>query len=169
MRNADHRLPPQIGAEVAAMVDDEQDEPEDPRLVRDRDLLARLKAALPALREARDGFRMRDGVYRFWHQSLKVFGLQTATTTIAAALQAVDPARPLHPWFLQIVVDGTGHVFNWSETNNNWLVATRPIVETWFHADHMLRAAIECAETMDEVGPMLETNWATVLCLYQQR
>ena len=112
---------------------------------------------------------MHDGVYRFWHQSFKVFGLQAATTTIAATLQAVDPERPLHPWLGQLVEAGTGHEFHGRETNQNWLAATRPIVEAWFHADHMLRAAIECAEQITEVGLSLGTNWATVLCLYQQR
>jgi hypothetical protein len=149
---------------------DDDDEGEDPRLVADRDLLVRLKAALPALREARDGFPMRrDAVYRFWHQSFKVFGLQSHTQKIADTLQAVDPDRPLNPWFMQIVADGTGHEFKGRETNKNWLAATRPIVEAWFHASHMLREAIECAETMTEAGPSLEFNWATVLCLYQQR
>jgi hypothetical protein len=80
------------------MTDDEPGD-EDPRL--DRDLLARLKLALPALIEAREGLPMRRrGVYRFWHPSLKVFGLQTHTKAIADALQAVDPERPLNPWFM---------------------------------------------------------------------
>jgi hypothetical protein len=83
---------------------------EAPRLDADRDLLAKLKLALPGLLELRDGLQ-DDGIYRFWYQSFKVFALQAETERIAAALQAVDPDLPLHPWFLQIVADGTGRSF----------------------------------------------------------
>lgn len=142
----------------------------DPRLDRDRDLLARLKTALPTLREATaTGRHFDDGIYRFYHQSHKVFGLQTVTKKITEALQSVDPDRPLNDWYLQIVADGLGKRFSWTETNQNWLAETRPIVEAYFHAMHMLQCVIECAETMETVSPMLEWNWATVLYLYQQR
>ena len=49
-----------------------------------------------------------DGVYRFYHQSFKVFGLQDHTTRIVETLQSLLPGRPLNPWFVQIVKEGTG-------------------------------------------------------------
>ena len=38
-----------------------------------------------------------DGFYRFYHQSFKVFGVQTATLRIVEALQALAPDRKLNP------------------------------------------------------------------------
>jgi len=33
----------------------------------------------------------------------------------------------------------------------------------------MIRMAIECAEQLEDATPNLPYNWATILCLYQQR
>lgn len=142
---------------------------EDPCLVADRVLLQRLKAALPELKNAKESLLREDGIYRFWHQSFKVFYLQSHTTRIFEALKAVSPQDELNPWFLQIVTEGTGKHFDNNTTNANWLAETRPILEAWWHADHMLDCAIWSAEHMQHVSGMLEYPWATILCLYNQR
>ena len=52
-----------------------------------------------------------DPVYRFYHQSFKVYSLQQTTEAIVRELQDLVPGRPLNPWFAQIVAEGTGHMF----------------------------------------------------------
>lgn len=77
-------------------------------------LFSRLKADLPALecllgRCADLGYE--DLIYRFYHQSFKVYSLQDRTTAIVAALQALAPDRSLNEWFMMIVQEGTGKTF----------------------------------------------------------
>ena len=74
-------------------------------------LLAK-RANLAQLWEEMNGhWAFEDGVYRFYHQSYKVFRLQEHTTRIVETLQSILPGQPLNPWFLQIVKEGTGKTF----------------------------------------------------------
>jgi hypothetical protein len=59
------------------------------------------------------------------------------TDTIVRRLRSLVPDRPLHPWFLQIVRQGTGKEFTTAD-NNRWSRVTRPIVEAFFHARFFL-------------------------------
>jgi hypothetical protein len=100
-------------------------------------LFSNLKAALPKLQALLDKYKgdweYEDGVYRFYHQSYKVYDLQVGTTSITEALQALAPERELDEWYRQIVSDGTGNKFA-QDHNSRWLAETRPIVEASFHA-----------------------------------
>jgi hypothetical protein len=75
-------------------------------------LFANLKAALPALKqllaENTSHWGYEDPIYRFYHQSFKVYQLQGATLNIVAALQSLAPERELNDWFRAIVTNGTG-------------------------------------------------------------
>ena len=66
-------------------------------------LFANLKAALPQLQALLDKYNgdweYEDRVYRFYHQSFKVYDLQVGTTSITEALQALAPGRKLHEWY----------------------------------------------------------------------
>lgn len=94
-----------------------------------RALFAKLKAALPKLKElldrCSDHWGYEDPIYRFYHQSYKVYGLQETTSSIVQALQALAPDRPLNEWFVQIVKSGTGKTFE-MEHNKRWIEETRP-------------------------------------------
>ena len=82
------------------------DEDERPEM---QELFKRLKAELPALEEllVRCGHcGYEDSVYRFYHQSFKVYALQDKTTDIVAALQSLAPDRPMNDWFMQIIGEG---------------------------------------------------------------
>src|SRR5690554_2176703 len=57
---------------------------------------------LAELLESVSGRVYEDGVYRFYHQSFKMFGLQERTEEIVAALQSLLPGQPLNEWFLMI-------------------------------------------------------------------
>jgi len=135
-------------------------------------LFSRLKLALPALdqllAEATSHWGYEDGLYRFYHQSFKVYGLQGATTNIVAALQALAPERDLNEWFVQIVKDGTGKRFEQSD-NAKWLEVTRPIVEAFFHARYFLEMAVRYGHTLQAPPQVLPSGWAAFLYLYRLR
>ena len=146
------------------------------RDVDDRDdvqkLFANLKTSLPALQtlldECTSHWGYEDPVYRFYHQSFKVYWLQQTTTKIVAALHALAPDRTLNPWFMDIVKDGTGKDFD-LEHNRRWLEVTRPIVEAFFHARYFLEMAVRYGRTLDAPPRLLPSGWAAFLYLYDLR
>ena len=124
--------------------------------------------ALKALLDASsDHWGFEDPVYRFYHQSFKVFWLQQQTDTIVRRLSSLLPDRPLHPWFLQIVRQGTGKEFATAD-NNRWTFVTRPIVEAFFHARFFLEMAVRYAQ-LDAPPRPLPSGYAALLYLYQLR
>jgi hypothetical protein len=50
-----------------------------------------------------------DPIYRFYHQSFKVYSLQDETVRIVHVLESLASERSLNPSFRQIVEEGTGH------------------------------------------------------------
>jgi hypothetical protein len=137
-----------------------------------QELFANLKASLPALRkllkEHSDHWGYEDPVYRFYHQSFKVYWLQQATTKIVAALEALAPGRKLNDWFTQIVKEGTGKTFE-MEHNRRWLEVARPIVEAFFHARYFLEMAVRYGKELDAPPQLLPSGWAAFLYLYDLR
>ncbi len=134
-------------------------------------LLASLRAqreALNALLDASSGhWGVEDPVYRFYHQSFKVFWLQQRTDTIVQRLSGLLPDRRLHPWFLEIIRHGTGKEFATSD-NDRWTLRTRPIVEAFFHARFFLEMAVRYA-TLERPPRPLPSGYAALLHLYQLR
>jgi len=145
--------------------------PEAERHALEAALLANVHAqheALKALLDASsDHWGFEDPVYRFYHQSFKVFWLQKQTDTIVRRLSSLLPGRPLHPWFLQIVRQGTGKEFTTAD-NNRWTFVTRPIVEAFFHARFFLEVAVRHATLAVPPRP-LPSGYAALLYLYQLR
>jgi hypothetical protein len=133
---------------------------------------------LSAIKNRRDGliqlldkvsghWSYEDPVYRFYHQSFKVFALQETIRNIVAELQALLPGCGLNPWFLEIMEAGTGHQFDTS-CNDDWLRYTRPILEAFFHARFMLEMAVRYAD-LEEPPQTLPSGWAALLYLYDLR
>lgn len=110
-----------------------------------------------------------DPVYRFYHQSIKIFNLQEETETILTALIALAPeGRALNRWFLEITTEGTGLKFD-NSTNDNWLPVTRPILEANFHARFFLEMAVRYGADDFVPTQMLPSGWAALLYLYELR
>jgi len=134
-------------------------------------LLASIKRALPRLRELLDQmsteWAYEDSVYRFYHQSFKVYGLQQQTLTIFNTLAALHTG-PMNPWFVQIVEEGTGKKFD-DAANSDWLRVTRPIVEAFFHAKYFLEMVVKYGSELEEAPGLLPSGWASVLNLYEMR
>jgi hypothetical protein len=135
-------------------------------------LLVNLKAALPDLEkllaEVSSHWGYEDPVYRFYHQSFKVYRLQDTTRSIVDALQAIAPGRELNDDFLRIVRSGTGRAFQESD-NARWPEVTRPMVEAFFHARHFLEMAVRYGHELEGPVQMLPSGWASVLYLYDLR
>lgn len=130
-------------------------------LRRDRGELEKL------LSECSNHWSYEDPIYRFYHQSFKVYGLQGTTQAIVQRLQALAPDRPLNPWFSQIVEAGTGKTFQ-SEDNARWMEVTRPILEAFFHARFFLEMAVRYAD-LQEPPQMLPSGYAALLYLFGMR
>jgi hypothetical protein len=133
-----------------------------------KNLAARLDSLDQLREECGSHWGYEDPVYRFYHQSFKVFGLQSATEAIVKILQAVAPHLPLNPWILEIVRQGTGREFSPAD-NANWLPATRPILEAFFHARYFLEMACKYGREPKEPPDPLPNGWAAVLNLFNLR
>jgi hypothetical protein len=108
-----------------------------------------------------------DPIYRFYHQSFKVYQLQDETLRIVHLLESLAPERPLNSWFRQIVEQGTGKSFR-QEDNEDWARATRPILEAFFHARFFLEMAVRNATVREPPSP-LPSGYAALLYLYGLR
>ncbi len=137
-----------------------------------KELLGNLKAALPELEallsECSGHWGYEDPIYRFYHQSFKVYSLQETTLKIVASLQSLAPSTTLDDWFMRIVREGTGKTWR-QEDNEKWLEATRPILEAFFHARYLLEMAVKYAKELEQPPQPLPSGWAAVLCLYNLR
>jgi hypothetical protein len=130
-------------------------------LRRDRRELERL------LQESSSHWGYEDPVYRFYHQSFKVYGLQHQTQAIVERLRALAPDRPLNSWFIEIVRSGTGKESK-IEDNEHWQEVTRPILEAFFHARFFLEMAVRYSDL--KVPPRsLPSGYAALLYLFGLR
>jgi hypothetical protein len=96
-------------------------------------LFSNLKKEQTNLTELLANLGYEDPIYRFYHQSFKVYSIQSQTIEIVEKLKALLPDREMNKWFISIIENGTGKEFK-KEDNNNWLEVTRPMVEAFFHA-----------------------------------
>lgn len=135
-------------------------------------LFSNLKSALPALEklldECSEHWGYEDPVYRFYHQSFKVYALGHATKRIVSSLQALAPDQQLNEWFVRIVSEGTDKTFN-HEHNARWLEVTRPILEAFFHARYFLEMAVTYGRRLTAPPRLLPSGWAALLYLYRLR
>lgn len=119
------------------------------------------------LAEVSNHWGYEDPIYRFYHQSFKVYGLQGTTQTIVERLKALAPDLPLNPWLVQIVEAGTGKTFE-MEANQRWTEETRPILEAFFHARFFLEMAVRYAN-LEEKPSLLPSGYAALLYLFGLR
>lgn len=135
-------------------------------------LFVNLRAALPELekllQQVSGEWGYEDPIYRFYHQSFKVYALGPTTKRIVSALQALAPEQQLNEWFMRIVTEGTNKTFE-SEHNARWLEMTRPIVEAFLHARYFLEMAVTYGQKLTAPPRMLPSGWAALLYLYRLR
>lgn len=135
-----------------------------------RRLFRRIQRALPRLEtllahySSHWGFE--DPIYRLYHQSWKVYGLQDATLKIVAELQALAPGRPLDAWFAAIVERGTPMQPWKREDNERWVEVATPMVEAFFHARFFLEMAVRYGKELKEPIQPMPSGWAALLSLF---
>jgi len=139
---------------------------------RDQLLFDTIKSHLPDLLNLNEEVKLayEDGMYRFYHQSSKVYELQSLTVLMVELFQRIaqERGRALNPWFLEIITEGTGIPLE-PEQNKNWLSHTQTIVGSFLHAKYFLEMMINHGLTMETVLPPFKSGWAAILILYNQR
>jgi hypothetical protein len=145
------------------------DPKEDP-LVRDERLLQAIKAHIAELEQLKSDFTRdyEDRIYRFYHQSFKVFSLQSRTQMARALFLRIGGGRPLNEWFEAIVSQGTGRQMQ-EDTNDHWPEHTRPVLEAFFHAKYFVDMMVEHAGKLESAPSCMPSGWAAILELYGQR
>ena len=111
-----------------------------------------------------------DDVYRFYHQSFKVFGMTEQIKYAKSLFESLAPqSTSLNSWFNEITGEAVGKEFNSETTNQNWLQETRPVLEAFWHSKYFLEQMIRSAEELETAPQILPSGWAAVLYLYNLR
>ena len=143
-------------------------------LKKDDELLANIKSHLPELtallQEMNSPWFYEDLIYRFYHQSFKVYTLQAEAKKIADALKSLAPAGATFcKEFEEIYSAGaSGKQFEMAH-NQNWTAHTRAFVEAFFHAKFFLEMAVKYGKELEAAPTILPSGWAALLCLYKMR
>jgi hypothetical protein len=110
-----------------------------------------------------------DRIYRFYHQSFKVFILQDYTKQIVSALAGIAPERRAFcNFFAEIIAAGTEREFDMKD-NQHWVERTAPIVQAFLHAKYFLEMAVKYAPQLNEPPQVMPSGWAALLSLYTLR
>lgn len=109
-----------------------------------------------------------DPIFRFYHQSFKVYAVQEQTKEIVAKLQTLAPHLSLNKWFLEIVRRGTGREFV-DQDNDAWTTVTGPMLEAFFHARYFLEMVCKYGRELKSPPTSIPSGWAAVLYLYNIR
>jgi hypothetical protein len=136
-------------------------------------LLARLKESLPKLSMLLESYDRRltheDGLYRFYHQSMKVYSLQYWTLEGVSALRSLVSDQHLNSTFEAIIQQGTGIEFC-PDHNARWLEVTRPIVEAFLHTKYFLEMAVRYGTQLEKSpAHAIPSGCAALLYLYDMR
>jgi len=111
-----------------------------------------------------------DSIYRFYHQSFKVYALQDKTVRIVEALKKIAPVGThLCRIFEEIYQAGANGKQFEIEHNQQWTAHTRVFVEAFFHAKFFLEMAVKYGKELETSPTMLPSGWAALLCLYELR
>ena len=135
-------------------------------------LLANIKQHMPEITELLRKFedREEDGIYRFLHQSFKVYGLQQPIREAVALFRRLAPEQvELNKWFAAIADEALGREFKGRQTNDDWLAETRLILEAFWHCMYFLRHMQQYGGVLDRSPERLPSGWASVLYLYDVR
>lgn len=136
-------------------------------------LLRNIKRKLPELKKllkkVNDHWQQEDYVYRFYHDSFKVYPIQDLTEEIVSVLKSLAPKDIVfNGHFGEIYQEGTGKKFS-SKHNQNWTHHTRPMVECLFHAKYFLEMTIKYGTKLEKVPVPLPSGWALTLYFFGLR
>jgi hypothetical protein len=142
---------------------------------RDHELLQAIKTNLESI----DGLAAKlsweeDGVYRYYSQSFKVFGLQNLIEQALAIFQHVAPdGTQLNDSFVSTCQTALEHRFSFERTkfdmdemNANWQAWTRPILVAFWHCSYFLRMMARYGRELEEPSKVMPSGWAAIRGLY---
>jgi hypothetical protein len=135
------------------------------------ELLANIKSKIEIVDSLAASFTKSEPefIYRFYHQSHKVFGYKETIRYSMQFFESVAPqSRPLNDWFRNIVDAGLSKEFN-DSTNANWIDETRPLLEAFWHTKYFVNQMNSAAKSLDTAPDILPYDWAAVLYLYDLR
>ena len=136
------------------------------------ELLTNIKENKSEIEKLHNAFRQleEDYVYRFYHQSFKVFGATEQIRQAKLLFEQLAPdSLPLNDWFREIADTAVNKEFDFAKTNQIWLAETRPILEAFWHAKYFLEQMLVAANNLEVSPQMLPNGWAAVLYLYNLR
>ncbi len=135
-------------------------------------LLANIKENTEEIEQLCKFFRKleEDYVYRFYHQSFKVFGAIDQVGQAKELFERLAPdSIPLNKWFCLIAEAAIGKEFDFAKTNKIWLAETRSILEAVWHSKYFLEQMLVAADELEESPQLLPSGRAAVLYLYNLR
>lgn len=142
-------------------------------------LLKNIKGKLPEMEKLLFAIMRSEGIYegklyRFYHDSFKVYYLQETTAEIVKLLEEINPNDPKKFCDLFEGIIRDGKIGDWKhEHNKEWAKYTRPIVEAFLHAKYFLEMAIICGKELkrNKKAPIgcITQRWAALLELYKIR
>ncbi len=138
-----------------------------------RELLDNIKSNVPRIDALLKQFRNEepDLVYRFYHQSHKVFIMNSLIDSADNLFKNLAPeSTELNSWYRLITKTALAQEFDASESNEKWLHQTPPILLAFWNAKYFLAQMLVAADEMDEAPPqILPSGWAAILHLYNLR
>lgn len=137
-------------------------------------LLKNIKSRLPELEKflasINDHWCYEDLLYRFYHQSFKVY-LRFPINEAVELLNSLAPEGvenlPCIPFLREILAD-VPKGFDISH-NENWGKHTRPIIEASLHLKFFIEMAVKYGKELSESPNMLPSGWAALLYYYGLR
>lgn len=144
------------------------------RMKKQDELLTSIKAHLDELEKLlkwvnSDCF-YEDYVYRFYHQSFKVYQLQDLTRQIADLLLKIAPeGNGFCRSFQELLQVGAGEKSFEMDHDGEWTARTRPFVEAFFHARYFLEMAVKYGKSLDDVPKFMPSGLAALFCLFDIR
>jgi hypothetical protein len=110
-----------------------------------------------------------DLVYRFYHQSFKVFFISNLLQEAKTFFENLAPdSEGLNAWFTEIIDTALAKRFT-ERTNENWRVEIQPVLEAFWHCKYFLEQMDKYGKELDESPQILPSGWAAVLYLYNLR
>ena len=134
-------------------------------------LLNNVKADLPELeqlRKAIESSSYEDGVYRYFHGSLKVYALRRTTLALRRRFKRLMPGFKLSAPYENIVRDAVRQKWN-PDRNLEWELHARPIVTAFLFSKYFLDMICLHGRELNEIPEILPSGFAAVLYLYHLR
>lgn len=135
-------------------------------------LLSSIKAYLDEIDKLLEKFDSweEDLVYRFYHQSFKVFEMQNYISEAVKLFVKIAPSGiQLNAWFAEIINEALSKEFSIEKTNPNWISETRCIPEAFWHCKYFLKQMSIQAKELETAPNLMPSGWAAVLYLNNLR